>query len=226
MVANVIDLGDVGVPQPGDRLGLGLEAYGRLFAGVVAGQNHLQGAETIQADLTGQIDHSHAAAAEFVQNLVAGYRGHRPPRPGRSDVVGQGSPRWGRLRRCLLHPPASSPRHRRSAGLCPDCSGASVQQESDRPANRSSHPQEFLQVRSCQRTRRHRSSRNWMAPRWSWYRPPGSEPGNSRQSWRSCPHRFLDRRDDSRSSPDSPRFDRFFATIPTAVRSPAFEAKK
>ena len=90
MVADVIDLGDVGVPQPGDRLGLGLEAQCSRLTGVVAGQNHLEGAETIQADLTGQIDDSHAAAAEFVQNLVAGYGGYRPPRPGRSDAVGQG----------------------------------------------------------------------------------------------------------------------------------------
>ena len=43
VVADVVDLHDVGVAEPGDGLGLGQEACGSLRGGVGAGQDRLQG---------------------------------------------------------------------------------------------------------------------------------------------------------------------------------------
>ena len=50
-LADVVDLDDVGVLEPGDGLGLGEEADGGDGVGVGAGQDHLQGAGAVQEDL-------------------------------------------------------------------------------------------------------------------------------------------------------------------------------
>ncbi len=71
-LADVVDLHDVGVLQPGDGLRLGQEAGGRLGRGMGTAQDHLQGAGAVQADLPGAVDDAHAAAAQLAQDLVAG----------------------------------------------------------------------------------------------------------------------------------------------------------
>ena len=84
------DLDDVGVLEPGDRLGLGEEAGGGLGRGVGAGQDHLQGAGAVEPDLAGLVDDAHAAAAQLAQDLVAGDGGGRAAAPLRRGVVGAG----------------------------------------------------------------------------------------------------------------------------------------
>ena len=97
-LADVVDLHDVGVLKPGDRLRLGQEASGRLDAGMGAAQDHLQDAGAVQKDLPGAVDDAHAAAAQLAQDLVAGDGGGGPF--SRSRRIGwqlekQGSIRFG-----------------------------------------------------------------------------------------------------------------------------------
>ena len=87
MLADVVDLDDVGVLEPGDGLGLGEEAGGGLGAGVRAGQDHLQGDGAVEPDLAGLVDDAHAAAAQLAQDLVAGERGVGTPGGGRRRVA-------------------------------------------------------------------------------------------------------------------------------------------
>ena len=87
MLVDVEDLDDVGVLELGDGLGLGQEPGGGLGAGVLAGQDHLQGDGAVEPDLAGLVDHAHAAAAELAQDLVAGERGVGTPWGGRRSVA-------------------------------------------------------------------------------------------------------------------------------------------
>ena len=80
-LADVVDLHDVGVLQPGDGLRFGQEADGGLDAGMGAGQDHLQDAWSVQEDLSAAVDDAHAAAAQLAQDLVAG--------DGGDDAVGR-----------------------------------------------------------------------------------------------------------------------------------------
>ena len=73
-LADVVDLDDVGVLQPGDRLGLGQEAD-RCFGPAWAPPGSSSGAGAIQQDLTGLVHHAHAATAQLAQDLVALDRG-------------------------------------------------------------------------------------------------------------------------------------------------------
>ena len=57
-----------------------------IGAGVGAGQDHLEGDQTIQVDLAGLVNDPHAAAAQLLEDLVAG--DGRPP--GRSPVSRRG----------------------------------------------------------------------------------------------------------------------------------------
>ena len=111
VLVDVEDLDDVGVLELGDGLGLGQEPGGGLGAGVLAGQDHLQGDGAVESDLAGLVDDAHAAAAEFAQDLVArecrvvtqgGSRGcvaiRRHDKVGRRDVAGEirrGPPGFG-----------------------------------------------------------------------------------------------------------------------------------
>ena len=81
-----IDLDDVRVLQPGDRLGLGQEADGGLGPGVVAGQDHLEGDDAVEPELPGLVDDAHAAAAQLPEDLVAGDLGEGPPSAGRPAI--------------------------------------------------------------------------------------------------------------------------------------------
>ena len=71
-LADVVDLHDIGVLQPGDGLSLGQEAGGGLGRGVGPAQDHFQCAGAIQSDLPGTVDHAHPAAAQLAQDLIAG----------------------------------------------------------------------------------------------------------------------------------------------------------
>lgn len=68
--ADFVNLNYVGMVQMSGRLRLNLKAFDLGFAGELAGKNHLQGDQTILADLPGLIDHPHAAMGNFPEQLV------------------------------------------------------------------------------------------------------------------------------------------------------------
>ena len=98
-VADGVDLNDVRVPEPGDRLGLGGEPGERVGAGVVAGQDHLECDDPVESDLAGLVDDPHRPPAELAQDLVAGQLGLlgglrlRSARRGEVGFVGRPEPR-------------------------------------------------------------------------------------------------------------------------------------
>ena len=51
VLADLVDLHDVRVLQPGDGLGLGAEAGQLVRAGVAAGEDHLQGDDAVRASI-------------------------------------------------------------------------------------------------------------------------------------------------------------------------------
>ncbi len=71
VLADVVNLDDVRVPQPGDRQRLAPEALELLRGGVRPGEDHLQGDDAVQAPLPGLVDDAHAAAAQLLQNVVS-----------------------------------------------------------------------------------------------------------------------------------------------------------
>ena len=56
--------------QVGDRLRLGLEPPDVGLAGELAGPDHLQRHQPIEADLAGLVDDPHAADRQLIQQLV------------------------------------------------------------------------------------------------------------------------------------------------------------
>ena len=74
MLADLVDLHDVRVLQPGDRLGLDLEAQPCSGAGVPPARIILRATRRFGLDLPGLVDDAHAAAAQFSEDLVAGHR--------------------------------------------------------------------------------------------------------------------------------------------------------
>ena len=82
VLADLVDLHDVRVLQAGDGLGLGPEAGQLLGAGVVAGQDHLQGDDAVERELPGLVDDAHAAAAQLAQDFVAGHKDGGPDSGG------------------------------------------------------------------------------------------------------------------------------------------------
>jgi hypothetical protein len=71
LFAECVDLDNVGVVQTGDGLRLGEEPTGLLRPGVVACQDHLQGDEAVEPNLTGLVNDAHAAAAQLAKELIA-----------------------------------------------------------------------------------------------------------------------------------------------------------
>ena len=56
--------------QRGDEFGLAKETQALGLAGKTRGEDHLQRDDTIKTALPGAVDHSHAAATEFIDHLV------------------------------------------------------------------------------------------------------------------------------------------------------------
>ncbi len=86
-LANLVDLDDAGVLQPGCGLGLAAEALPFGGAGKDVAADHLEGDDTVEGQLAGPVDDAHAAGAQFVEQFVAG-DGGRPLR--RSGLPGEG----------------------------------------------------------------------------------------------------------------------------------------
>ena len=71
VVAKSVDLNDIGVPNPGDGLGLGQEADEVLGAGMFALQDHFQSAKAVEPELARLVNDGHAAAAQLGKGLIA-----------------------------------------------------------------------------------------------------------------------------------------------------------
>ena len=61
MLADLVDLHDVGVVQASDRFGLGMEPRQVLRAGVRAGLEHLQDHDALQLLMPRPVDHTRGA---------------------------------------------------------------------------------------------------------------------------------------------------------------------
>ena len=70
VLADVVDLRDVGMPQAGGGPGLDLEAADVFRRRQVRGQDHLDGHGAVEGLLPRLVDHAHAAPADFFQELV------------------------------------------------------------------------------------------------------------------------------------------------------------
>ena len=71
-LAEVVDLDDVGMAEPGDGLGLDQEPLAMLGVGVLAVADHLQRDDPVQRAVPGLVDDAHAAAAQLGQDLELG----------------------------------------------------------------------------------------------------------------------------------------------------------
>ncbi len=80
LVVNLVDSADVGVIQCRGGLRFALETAQCLGILRYLVGKELQGNETVELDVLGLVDHSHAAAAEFLQDAVM--------RDGLSDELG------------------------------------------------------------------------------------------------------------------------------------------
>ncbi len=69
--ADLVDLDDIGVGQPGDGLGLGTEADQFLAVGQRRA-DHLESNEPAKVDLPSEVDDAHASLAQLFEKLVAG----------------------------------------------------------------------------------------------------------------------------------------------------------
>jgi hypothetical protein len=71
VLADLVDGHDVGVIQLGGGLRLGAEALHVLRGRQVAGQDHFQGDGAAEAGLAGPEDDAHAAAGQFLEDLIS-----------------------------------------------------------------------------------------------------------------------------------------------------------
>jgi hypothetical protein len=74
-LADVADLDNTPMREPGDRLGFGHEPGYVLGAGMSAGEDHLEGAFAVQANVACLVNHAHAAAAQLARDFVSGHCG-------------------------------------------------------------------------------------------------------------------------------------------------------
>jgi hypothetical protein len=71
LLADLVDLHDIGVLQAGDGLRLGAEARQLGLPGVCPRQDHLQRHQSIQLPVPRLVHHAHASPAQFAKDLVA-----------------------------------------------------------------------------------------------------------------------------------------------------------
>jgi hypothetical protein len=72
VLTDFVNRDDIRVLQLSDGLGLDQKAGQLCFAGMRARENHLEGDEAVEAQVLRLVDHTHAAAAQYAQDLVAG----------------------------------------------------------------------------------------------------------------------------------------------------------
>ena len=91
-LADVVDLDDVRMAQPRDRLGLDPETREVVGPRLAAAANHLHGDQAVQPEVPRLVDDPHPALAQLLEDLVV--RNRRPVRRrshanGRSRLVGR-----------------------------------------------------------------------------------------------------------------------------------------
>src|SRR5262245_33498272 len=91
MLADLMNLHNVGVLEACYHLGLRAKARCCFRSGMVAGPNHLPGDHSVELSLAGPVDHAHATAAQHTEQLVA-WNG----RPLSGGLLGRAAPRHGR----------------------------------------------------------------------------------------------------------------------------------
>ncbi len=69
--ADLVDLDNVGVLEPGDQAGFGFEAGQRPGRRVRPVAQHLQGHDALEGEVAGLVDDAHASAAQLTQHFVA-----------------------------------------------------------------------------------------------------------------------------------------------------------
>jgi hypothetical protein len=67
---DLINLNDVGVPQPRHRLGFPAEARPLVAVGEGSADEHFQGDDALQLQVAGPVDDPHAAAADFLEDFI------------------------------------------------------------------------------------------------------------------------------------------------------------
>jgi hypothetical protein len=70
--ADVVDLQDVGMPQPRHRLGLDAKSRQVIGSGLAAAANHLEGDQAVQPTVSRLVNDPHAALAQPLEDVVAG----------------------------------------------------------------------------------------------------------------------------------------------------------
>ena len=75
-LADIVDLDDVGMAEPGDGLGLDQEPLAMLGAGRACRRGSSSGDDPVQLAVPGLVDDPHAAAAQLGQELELGEAGH------------------------------------------------------------------------------------------------------------------------------------------------------
>ena len=95
VLADVVDLEDIGVPQHGHGFGLDLEAGDLDFVGMRPA-DHLQGDDPVQPTMAGLVDDSHSAPAELTADFVV-WRFVGCPGGRGGNRIRQASPRQGTM---------------------------------------------------------------------------------------------------------------------------------
>src|SRR5262249_29921299 len=90
LLGDVVDVNQVGVVHAGDGLCLGAEARQLVGAGVRSGQDHLEGHESFEGGLPRLVNHPHAAASQFAEDLIAADSGRHRGGGGRRRRGGHG----------------------------------------------------------------------------------------------------------------------------------------
>ena len=106
VLADLVDGHDVRVVEVGRRLRLGAEALHVGRRRQLAGQDHLEGDDAVQAHLPRLVDDAHAAAGDLLQQLVVAEVAHRRPRGHGRALPGcqgrRGAERLGQAAKLVL----------------------------------------------------------------------------------------------------------------------------
>jgi hypothetical protein len=71
LLAHLMDLDDIGMPEPSDRFGFAAKALALGSAGMRPGEDHFEGNEPIKTQLARFVDDAHTAASNFLDDFVA-----------------------------------------------------------------------------------------------------------------------------------------------------------
>ena len=107
MRPEVEDLDDARMPQRRDGLNLGQKAGPLVRPLVGAAENHLERDNPVESHIERFVNHAHAAAAQFAEDLVIGNLGQSAPecdRRGAGHALFRPAPRSNRRRRNASDP--------------------------------------------------------------------------------------------------------------------------